>query len=122
MEIFKDFRIEAAHRLIHVPDGHPCGRGHGHQWRIRIYVKGDASEKTGWIMDFADIKKAFQPIHDRLDHGFLNEVPGLENPTCEIIARWMWRELHPALPGLSRILIRETDTSGCIYQGEEVRQ
>jgi 6-pyruvoyltetrahydropterin/6-carboxytetrahydropterin synthase len=72
----------------------------------------------GWIIDFADIKAAFKPIEDKIDHNYLNEVDGLENPTSENIARWLWQRLLPALPVLSKIVVKETCTSGCIYAGE----
>lgn len=119
MEIFKEFVFEAAHRLPHVPAGHKCSRLHGHSWRGVIYVQGPVDDRTGWIMDFADIKARFQPVYDRLDHHYLNDVPGLENPTSEIVARWIWRQLKPALPQLSKVIVHETCTSGAIYQGED---
>src|SRR5215210_5178212 len=98
MEIFKEFTIEAAHRLPNVPAGHKCGRLHGHSFRVEIYLKGSVREDSGWGMDFADIKEAFQPFYEQLDHNYLNEVPGLSNPTSENIARWIWRRLYPKLP------------------------
>lgn len=119
MEIFKSFSLEAAHRLPNVPPGHKCARLHGHSFQVEVYVAGPVGEKTGWVMDFTDIKAAFQPIHDRLDHNYLNEVEGLENPTSENLARWIWQHLLPALPGLSKIVVQETCTSGCIYRGEQ---
>jgi 6-pyruvoyltetrahydropterin/6-carboxytetrahydropterin synthase len=119
MEIFKEFTIEAAHRLPHVPSGHRCGRLHGHSFRIEIHVKGDVDPETGWVMDFADMKKAFQPVHDQLDHSYLNETDGLANPTSENLSRWIWTRLRPALPLLNRVIVRETCTSGAIYEGED---
>jgi 6-pyruvoyltetrahydropterin/6-carboxytetrahydropterin synthase len=119
MEIFKEFTIEAAHRLPNVPVGHKCGRLHGHSFRVEIYLKGSVGDNSGWVLDFADIKKAFQPFYDQLDHNFLNEVQGLSNPTSENIARWIWRHLYPTLPMLNKVVVRETCTSGCIYQGED---
>lgn len=118
MELFKIFQIEAAHFLPNVPEGHKCRRIHGHSFVVEIHVSGPVDEKLGWVMDFADLKKAFEPLYRQLDHHFLNEIPGLENPTSENLARWIWRRLDPALPGLSRIVIRETCTSGCSYSGE----
>lgn len=118
MEIFKEFGFEAAHRLPNVPPGHKCARLHGHSFRCEVHVRGEVNAEYGWIIDFADIKRAFQPIHDALDHHYLNEVEGLSNPTSEVLARWIWRRLAPDLPGLSAIVIRETCTSGCIYRGE----
>jgi 6-pyruvoyltetrahydropterin/6-carboxytetrahydropterin synthase len=118
MEIFKVFTIEAAHRLPYVPVGHKCGRLHGHTFQIEVHVQGPLDPKLGWIIDFADIKAAFKPIEERIDHHYLNEVEGLENPTSENVARWVWQQLQPSLPCLSKIVIRETCTSGCIYAGE----
>lgn len=118
MEIFKEFTVEAAHRLPNVPEGHKCSRLHGHSFKIEVYVSGEVEEKSGWILDFADIKTAFQPLFDQLDHYYLNEVEGLENPTSENIARWIWQNLIGSLPQLSKVVVRETCTSGCVYKGE----
>ena len=98
MDICKRFHIEAAHRLPNVPEGHKCARLHGHSFLVEIHVSGEPGADTGWVMDVSDIKRAFQPVFDRLDHHYLNEVPGLENPTSENLARWIWNELSPALP------------------------
>ena len=118
MEIYKTFRIDAAHRLPNVPADHRCGRIHGHSFRVEVHVRGPVDEKAGWIIDFADIKEAFQSIHDELDHRYLNEVPGLVNPTSENIARWIWQRLVPKLPGLSEVAVMESPESGCIYRGK----
>jgi 6-pyruvoyltetrahydropterin/6-carboxytetrahydropterin synthase len=118
MEIFKEFTFEAAHRLPNVPAGHKCARLHGHSFRVRVWVRGELDEKLGWLMDFADIKAAAKPIIARLDHYYLNEIEGLENPTSENIARWIWQRLKPALAGLSRVEVQETCTAGCSYSGE----
>ena|SRR5690606_20849143 len=117
MEIFKTFTIEAAHRLPNVPEGHKCSRLHGHSFRIEVHVSGDIEPELGWVMDFADIKAAFRPLYDRLDHHYLNEVEGLENPTSEQLARWVWERLEPAIPLLSAVVVHETCTSGCRYTG-----
>ena len=120
MELYKDFTFEAAHRLPNVPEGHKCARLHGHSFRVRVTVRGPVGERTGWVMDFAELKAAFRPLMDRLDHHYLNDVPGLENPTSEHLARWVWRELAPSLPGLlAAVEVRETCTSGCVYRGED---
>ena len=118
MEIFKEFTLEAAHRLPNVPADHKCARLHGHSFRVAIHVSGPLREREAWVMDFADIKSAFQPIEDALDHRYLNDVPGLENPTSEMLARWIWDRLRPSLPSLSQVVVRETCTTGCIYRGE----
>lgn len=117
MQIYKDFSIEAAHRLPKVPEGHKCSRLHGHSFQVRIAVEGPLGEQSGWIMDFGDIKAAFAPIYDQLDHHYLNEIEGLENPTSENLALWIWQQLKPRLPELCCITIKETCTSGCIYRG-----
>jgi len=117
MEIFKKFTFEAAHRLPHVPAGHKCARLHGHSFRVAVHVRGPVGARTGWVQDFAELKDAFEPLHAVLDHNYLNEIPGLENPTSEELARWIWQRLQPALPGMCRIVVRETCTSGCVYEG-----
>jgi 6-pyruvoyltetrahydropterin/6-carboxytetrahydropterin synthase len=119
MTIFKEFTIEAAHRLPNVAPGHKCGRLHGHSFRIALEVRGDVGRDSGWVMDFADISQAFRPIQDQLDHHYLNEIGGLDNPTSENLARWLWRRLHPALPLLSKVSVQETCTCGCSYRGED---
>lgn len=117
MEIYKEFTFEAAHLLPHVPKGHKCGRLHGHSFYVRLYIEGDIDPHTGWIMDFAELKQHFQPIYEQLDHNYLNDIPGLENPTSEVLAQWLWAQLKPTLPQLSQVHIKETCTSGCIYRG-----
>ena len=118
MEIFKSFTIEAAHRLPHVPPGHKCSRLHGHSFRIEVHVQGPLDPTLGWVLDFADIKSAFDAVEEQIDHRYLNEVEGLENPTSENLARWVWKKLAPTLPSLSKIVVCETCASGCIYTGE----
>jgi 6-pyruvoyltetrahydropterin/6-carboxytetrahydropterin synthase len=120
-EIFKEFTFEAAHRLPNVPEGHKCARLHGHSYRVEIRVGGEVGEESGWVVDFADLSGAFKPLHDQLDHYYLNEVPGLENPTSEVLAKWIWDRLEPSLPGLTEVLVRETCTSGCSYRGARSR-
>ncbi len=117
MEIYREFTFEAAHRLPRVPDGHKCARLHGHSYKVQVHVRGDIDPATGWVMDFGEIKKAFRPLHDELDHYYLNDVPGLDNPTSENLARWIWERLIGQLP-LSEVSVRETCTSGCVYRGE----
>ncbi len=119
MEIFKEFTFEAAHLLPHVPKGHKCRRLHGHSFMVAIHVEGPVTTDKGWVLDFADIKSAFKPIWEQLDHQYLNEIAGLENPTSENIARWIWPRLKSRLPLLSKVVIRETCNSGCIYLGDQ---
>jgi 6-pyruvoyltetrahydropterin/6-carboxytetrahydropterin synthase len=119
MEIFREFTFEAAHRLPNVPDGHKCARLHGHSFAVTVHVSGGLDPKLGWVADFAVVKEAWRPLFDALDHRYLNEIDGLENPTSEHLARWIWRRLVPGLPGLSAITVRETCNSGCVYRGED---
>lgn len=118
MELRKSFQFEAAHRLPHVPPGHKCARLHGHSFVAEIVVRGPLDPHLGWVMDYADIKAAFRPIYERLDHHYLNELPGLENPTSENLAVWIWRELKPVLPQLSEVVVAETCTARCVFRGE----
>ena len=119
MEIFKEFVVEAAHRLPNVPAGHKCARLHGHSFRVRVVVDGPVDPRTGWVMDFADLKAVIKPLHDQLDHRYLNDIAGLENPTSEALARWIWDAIAPQLPLLASVQVRETCTSGCVYAGPE---
>ncbi len=119
MEIYKEFSFEAAHRLPHVPPDHKCARLHGHSFKVRVTVGGEVGEQSGWVMDFAAISAAFAPLLQRLDHYFLNDIDGLDNPTSENIARWIWVRLKPTLPQLLQIEVRETCTSGCVYRGTD---
>jgi 6-pyruvoyltetrahydropterin/6-carboxytetrahydropterin synthase len=119
MEVFREFRFEAAHYLPNAPDGHKCKRLHGHSYRVVVYVSGPIDPRTGWVVDFAEIKRAAGEILDSLDHRCLNDVAGLEQPTCENLARWVWARVKPVLPGLSRLVIRETATAGCEFRGED---
>ncbi|MBT4443581.1 MAG: 6-carboxytetrahydropterin synthase QueD [Oceanospirillaceae bacterium] len=117
MEIYKDFSFDSAPFLPNVPAGHKCGRLHGHTFQLRIVVSGPVGETTGWIMDFGDIKQVFKPIYEQLDHNYLNDIDGLENPTSEVMVQWIWQQLKPVLPQLARLELKETCTSGCVYVG-----
>ena len=118
MQIWKDFRFESAHWLPNVPESHKCFRMHGHSYRVVVHVRGEGGEASGWVMDFGELSEAFRPLKERLDHRVLNEIEGLENPTAENLARWIWRRLEPALPGLWRVEVHETPRSGCAYVGD----
>ncbi|MFQ5684941.1 MAG: 6-carboxytetrahydropterin synthase QueD [Candidatus Binatia bacterium] len=120
VELVKEFTFEAAHRLPHAPPGHKCTRLHGHSFRVAVTVEGevDLRSQTGWLIDYGDIKQAMQPLLDQyLDHAYLNEVEGLENPTSECISKWIWDRLKQSLTGLKRISLYETCTSRCDYEG-----
>lgn len=118
MDIFKIFTLEAAHRLPNVPPGHKCARLHGHSFRIELHVSGPVDPQFGWVLDFADLKAAFKPFYEQLDHHYLNDISGLDNPTSENLARWIWAKLKPELPLLSEVVVHETCTSGCRYRGD----
>src|SRR5487761_1517602 len=111
MDVFREFTFEAAHRLPHVAEGHKCARLHGHSYRVAVHVGGDVDPSTGMVVDFAQIQAAFEPLRDRVDHRYLNEVGGLENPTSENLARWIWDGLSSTL-ALTKVVVSETCTSG----------
>lgn len=116
-ELRKTFQIEAAHRLPAVPDQHKCSRLHGHSFQIEVAVQGPLDPVLGWVMDFADLKASMKPLYETLDHSYLNEIPGLENPTSEQLAIWIWDRLKPTLPLLAEVKVAETCTSCCVYRG-----
>lgn len=118
MEIFNTYHIEAARKLPGLPESHPCARLHGHSFKVEIFVCGSVDPATGWVMDFADLDSAFEPIRNQLDHRYLNELAGLENPTSEHLAQWIWKKLKPAVAGLCKIVVHETHRSGCVYRGD----
>ena len=117
MDIYKIFKIESARSLPNLPDGHPCKNVHGHSFKIIITVTGDIQKDSGFVIDFKDLVAAFQPIHKLLDHSYLNEIEGLENPSNENLCVWIWKKLSKTLSGLKQIEIKETDLTGCIYKG-----
>ena len=117
IELRKTFQFEAAHLLPHLPAAHKCRRLHGHSFSVEIVVAGECDAKLGWLMDYAEISAAFKPFWEQLDHYYLNDIPGLDNPTSENLAVWIWERLAPRLSGLSKIVVRETCTSGCVYRG-----
>mgnify|MGYP006291125493 CR=1 FL=1 len=114
----KDFILEAAQFLPKAPEGHKCRQMHGHTFTIEISVEGEVDPATGWIYDHARISAAMKPIIEQLDHALLNDIPGLENPTIELMAHWLWQKLASPLPGLSEIVIHETPYARCSYRGE----
>jgi 6-pyruvoyltetrahydropterin/6-carboxytetrahydropterin synthase len=119
VRLIKELRFEAAHRLPNVPEGHKCARLHGHSFKVELALYGAVNETTGWFIDFGEIDRIWQPIHDVLDHHYLNEVEGLENPTSEVLARWIWNKMKPALPTLQRVILHETCDARCEYEGDE---
>jgi len=117
VELVREYRFEAAHRLPKVPPGHRCARLHGHSYRIEVEVSGPVDEETGWLVDFYDMDRAVQPVIEELDHRLLNDIAGLENPTSERLCHYLWQRLSPALPGLSALTVWETVDSRCTYRG-----
>lgn len=117
VRLTKDFTFEAAQTLPKAPEGHKCRLMHGHSFKVEVSVEGDVDPHTGWFYDHAEITDAMRPILERLDHGYLNEIPGLENPTIENMAAWLWRQLASQCPGLCEIVIHETPTARCLYRG-----
>lgn len=117
VEIAKTFAFDSAHRLPNVPEGHKCGRLHGHTYRVEVALAGEADPKMGWLVDYGVIKEKVDPLIKRLDHSFLNEIPGLENSTAENLARWIYDALKPAIPMLASITVHETESTRCIYRG-----
>ena len=118
MDIFKIFSIEAARSLPNLPNNHPCKNVHGHSFKVKIVVRGRVNENTGFVIDFSEIDLAFKPLVTQLDHKYLNDVPGLENPSSENMCQWIWLNLKPKLPGLYKIVIQETESTGCSFKGD----
>jgi 6-pyruvoyltetrahydropterin/6-carboxytetrahydropterin synthase len=117
VRLVKSFSFEAAHRLPRLPPEHKCFRLHGHSFHADVHVEGPIDALQGWLVDYADIRAAFEPLQETLDHHYLNDIEGLENPTSENLAIWIWDRLRPALPGLCRIVVHETCTARCEYEG-----
>jgi 6-pyruvoyltetrahydropterin/6-carboxytetrahydropterin synthase len=118
VRLIRELRFEAAHRLPRVPPGHKCARLHGHSFKIELGIYGPVNPETGWLIDFGELDQLWQPIHELLDHNYLNEVPGLENPTSENLARWLWDRIKPQLPELERVIVHETCDARCEYAGQ----
>lgn len=117
VELCREYRFEAAHRLPKVPPGHRCARLHGHSYKLEICISGATDAESGWLLDFYDLDRAVQPIVDALDHQMLNDLEGLENPTCERLCSWIWQRLAPGLLQLDSITVWETLDSRCTYRG-----
>lgn len=117
VELMKEYRFEAAHRLPHVAPGHKCSRVHGHSYKVELLVTGPVDPATGWLIDFGVIDECWAVLHDRLDHHYLNDVPGLDNSTCENLAAYIWGAIRPQIPQLSGVTVWETTDSKCTYRG-----
>lgn len=117
MEIYREFKFDAAHRLPNLQEGHRCGNLHGHTFAVFIHIEGRVGDDTGWVKDYGEIKSICAPVIDTLDHQYLNDIPGLENPTSEKIAEWLWKRIKPSLKELTMIEVKETASTGCRYRG-----
>lgn len=117
MEIRRDFQFEAAHHLPHVPENHKCRRLHGHSYKVSVWIKGEPDQHMGWVMDFGEIKEKVSPIIEQLDHRYLNDIEGLENPTSELLCMWLYRAIAKVLPQLHAVEIHETCQTSCLYKG-----
>ncbi|MBM4363770.1 MAG: 6-carboxytetrahydropterin synthase QueD [Deltaproteobacteria bacterium] len=118
VRLIREFRFESAHRLPRVPPGHKCARLHGHSFKVEVAIRGPVDPATGWFIDYDVVDSAFRPLLEQLDHHYLNEVPGLDNPTSEVLARWVWERLQPSLPQLERVIVHETCDARCEYEGD----
>jgi 6-pyruvoyltetrahydropterin/6-carboxytetrahydropterin synthase len=118
MTIFKQFTFDSAHFLPNVPVTHKCRQIHGHTYRLTVYMNGPLEPGTGWVADFSDVKEMVHSVIDQIDHKLLNDINGLENPTCELLAMWLWDRIVAQEPKLKRIELYETPTSGAIYEGQ----
>ena len=115
--LYKQFTFDAAHYLPKVPDGHKCKQMHGHTYHLTIFIEGEVLKELGWVLDFGDIKELLKPVLGVIDHALLNNIPGLENPTAQQFSIRLWYKIKPLLPELKKIELKETPTSGVIYEG-----
>lgn len=118
MVIYKKFAFDSAHFLPNVPEGHKCKNMHGHTYSLTVYLEGDLDTELQWVMDFKELKDVVKPVIESIDHQLLNDIAGLENPTAERIVVWIWEQIQPKLPLLSKLELNETPTSGAIYEGK----
>ncbi len=121
VRLIHEFRFEAAHLLPKVPAGHKCSRLHGHSFKVELTIAGPVNPETGWLIDFGVLYEKWRPVHDRLDHRYLNEIEGLENPTSEVLAIWIWNQMKPKLPELAQVTLFETCDARCEYTGPKFR-
>ncbi len=119
VELVRSYDFSAAHFLPRAPEGHKCRRLHGHSYRLEVAIRGKVDEEVGWLLDYAHIDQAVEPVLAELDHRTLNDVPGLEKATSEVLCRWLWRRLEIVLDGLYRITVAETCGTACTYFGED---
>lgn len=118
VSLTKTIDFESAHWLPTFPEGHKCRRLHGHSFKVDVVVEGEVDPAKGYLVDFGEMKRVLDPLKDRLDHRLLNEIEGLENPTAEMLAKWVYDRVKPDLPLVSLVRVRETCTSAAEYRGE----
>jgi len=114
--ITKAFTFDAAHWLPGVPEGHKCRRLHGHTYQVIVALEGELHPTLGWVVDYGEVSRVVDPVVRELDHYCLNEIPGLENPTAEILAAWLYRRLLPHLPLLADVTVSETPRTSAVYR------
>jgi 6-pyruvoyltetrahydropterin/6-carboxytetrahydropterin synthase len=117
MDMFLHFDFAASRYLPRLPASHPCSRMHGHTFQVRLVMRGEVDPASGWMVDFGDVEQRIGTVRELVDHRCLNDIPGLENPTTEILAEWLWRRLAADLPGLYEITVQEHPTRGITYYG-----
>jgi 6-pyruvoyltetrahydropterin/6-carboxytetrahydropterin synthase len=118
VELKKLYSFESAHHLPRVPAGHKCSRMHGHSYRVEIALRGPVDPKTGWMVDFAVIDDAWAELFRQFDHHTLNDIAGLDNPTCENLCSYVWQVMDKRVPHLAAVTVWETADSCCTYRGE----
>ena len=114
--LIRKFEFDAVHRLPHVPSDHASSKMHEHHFEVELVVVGEVDPNRGWVMDYGEIDKIFNPIRDQLADRCLNEVEGLENPSSEILAQWVFRRVKPLIPQLDEVRIAETKADSTRYR------
>jgi len=118
VRLAKTFVLQCAHSLPKVPEDHKCHRIHGHNFKVEVVLEGRVDPVTGFLRDYADIQEAWKPIHADLDHRYLNDIEGLENPTSENICEYLWGRLALHLPELCEVSVWENEWVRCSFRGE----
>jgi 6-pyruvoyltetrahydropterin/6-carboxytetrahydropterin synthase len=114
-ELKQHFQIESARFLPKLEKTHPCSRMHGHSFKITLTIIGNLDPLVGWVIDYNDIQALMKPIISQIDHRTLNEVPGLENPTTELLTKWLYDKSRVVLPTLVKVTVAETPLTECSY-------
>ena len=119
--IERDYRFEAARVLPKLPTEHPCSRLHGHAFGVTLVVKGELDREKEWVADYHELDKVYkEKVHKLLDHGYLNDVTGLKNPTTENVAKWIFEKVREEMSGLVEVVISEEGDTRCRYRPEEL--